>query len=313
MGWSDRVGSLAVGRFADLVAVDGRPARGRHESGAAGRRRQGRGRSPSTRRGCAACARWLRTGRGRGGSPVTARDAGGRDRRRRASVDGLVDGDAVRRRDRPRRRVTGHGGTLCLPPVTAATAWRRRPGATPDVPGRGAAAGSSSASADGNPPSPSMRHGARSRSSGGRRAGRHRSGRGGLDARREGTARGRRRSTPGRPSSPGHPAGCSTSRPRRSSSRPGAAELQPVCPGNDLDGISPPARPDGCATAGVELPEPVVTVGRELVRFEGDADGRVTAVVTDDGRDRSAGRTVIVDLGGRPATCSPGWRRMATT
>ena len=25
MGWSDRVGSLAVGRYADLVAVDGDP------------------------------------------------------------------------------------------------------------------------------------------------------------------------------------------------------------------------------------------------------------------------------------------------
>ena len=42
MGWSDRVGSLAVGRFADLVAVDGDPLDDVTRAGAAGGRGQGR-------------------------------------------------------------------------------------------------------------------------------------------------------------------------------------------------------------------------------------------------------------------------------
>ena len=78
----------------------------------------------------------------------------------------------------------------------------------------------------------------------------------------------------------------------------GSAELQPVVPGNDLDGILTPRAAQRLRDAGVELPEPVVTIGRDLVRLEGDAAGRVTAVVTADGT--TPARTVIVDLGRSP-------------
>ena len=78
----------------------------------------------------------------------------------------------------------------------------------------------------------------------------------------------------------------------------GAAEIQPVCQGNDLDGLLTPRAAERLRATGVPLPEPVVTVGPELIRFDGDADGRVTTVVTRDG-DVPA-RTVIVDLGRAP-------------
>jgi len=83
----------------------------------------------------------------------------------------------------------------------------------------------------------------------------------------------------------------------------GAAEIQPVCPGNDLHGILTPRAAERLRAAGVALSEPVITVGPELVRLEGDEAGRVRAVVT---RDPSAGermieaRTVIVALGLAP-------------
>ena len=63
----------------------------------------------------------------------------------------------------------------------------------------------------------------------------------------------------------------------------GAAELQPVVPGNDLDGLLTPRAAVRLREAGIALPEPVVTVGAELVRFEGDDAGRVARVVTRDG------------------------------
>ena len=47
----------------------------------------------------------------------------------------------------------------------------------------------------------------------------------------------------------------------------GAAEIQPVCPGNDLDGLLTPRAAERLRAAGVTLPEPVVTVGPELVRL----------------------------------------------
>ena len=47
MGWDDRVGTLAPGRFADLVAVAGDPLAGHPRAGVAGRRGQGR---PARRR-----------------------------------------------------------------------------------------------------------------------------------------------------------------------------------------------------------------------------------------------------------------------
>jgi len=83
----------------------------------------------------------------------------------------------------------------------------------------------------------------------------------------------------------------------------GAAEIQPACPGNDLAGIFTPRAAERAQRAGIELPRPVVTVGPELVRFEGDADGRVTTVVTRDasGLERATpARTVIVALGRAP-------------
>ncbi|MEX2183121.1 MAG: 2Fe-2S iron-sulfur cluster-binding protein [Chloroflexota bacterium] len=79
----------------------------------------------------------------------------------------------------------------------------------------------------------------------------------------------------------------------------GAAELQPVCPGNDLDGLLTPRAAERLRAAGVELPEPVMTVGSEVEHLEGDESGRVTAVVTKGGV-RTPARTVIVDLGRAP-------------
>ena len=82
----------------------------------------------------------------------------------------------------------------------------------------------------------------------------------------------------------------------------GTAELQPVVPGNELDGLLTPRAAERLRTAGIELPEPVVTVGREILRFEGDDGGRVVAVVTRDGDGERTipARTVIVDLGRAP-------------
>ena len=59
----------------------------------------------------------------------------------------------------------------------------------------------------------------------------------------------------------------------------GAAELQPVCEGSDLAGIVTAGAAARLEGAGVDLGR-VVRVGRELVRFEGTDDGRITAVVT---------------------------------
>ena len=79
----------------------------------------------------------------------------------------------------------------------------------------------------------------------------------------------------------------------------GAAELQPVVPGNDLHGIFTPGAAQRLRDAGVELSEPVVTVGGDLVEIHGDAGGRVTAIVLRGGTSVLA-RTVIVDLGRAP-------------
>lgn len=83
----------------------------------------------------------------------------------------------------------------------------------------------------------------------------------------------------------------------------GTAEIQPVCPGNDLAGIVTVRAAEQLRAAGVLLPEPVVKVGRELVRFQGDDDGRVRAVVSRGGDGQTIeteARTVIVDLGLAP-------------
>jgi glycine cleavage system aminomethyltransferase T len=83
----------------------------------------------------------------------------------------------------------------------------------------------------------------------------------------------------------------------------GAAEIQPVCSGSELDGLLTPRAAERLRAAGVVLPEPVVTVGRGLIRFDGDEDGRVRSVVTheaDGAETRTAARTVVVDLGLAP-------------
>jgi glycine cleavage system aminomethyltransferase T len=72
----------------------------------------------------------------------------------------------------------------------------------------------------------------------------------------------------------------------------GSAEIQPVCPGNDLAGIVTAAAAERLVAAGVSLGSAAVAVGAppagvsctvldgRLVRFEGDDAGRVRAVVT---------------------------------
>jgi glycine cleavage system aminomethyltransferase T len=94
----------------------------------------------------------------------------------------------------------------------------------------------------------------------------------------------------------------------------GAAEIQPVCPGNRLAGIVTAGAAARLREAGVDLGlavavgEPPAGVPCEiaagtLVRFEGDAAGRVTAVVTADDEGREAVTpcsTAIVGLGGAP-------------
>ena len=82
----------------------------------------------------------------------------------------------------------------------------------------------------------------------------------------------------------------------------GAAELQPVCVGSDLAGIVTSGAAARLEGAGVDLGR-VVRVGRELVRFEGDDDGRVTAVVTraaDGSETRAECDTAVVELGRSP-------------
>lgn len=87
----------------------------------------------------------------------------------------------------------------------------------------------------------------------------------------------------------------------------GAAELQPVCPGNDLPGLVTARAAEAFVASGVELGQTVIVgdgesnldgvrVTGELIRFEGD--GAVEAVVTSDGRWECD--TAIVALGTYP-------------
>jgi glycine cleavage system aminomethyltransferase T len=79
----------------------------------------------------------------------------------------------------------------------------------------------------------------------------------------------------------------------------GSAEIQPVCPGSGLAGIVTARAAERLVAAGVDLRR-VARVGRELARFEGDANGWVSAVVTrgDDGVEVTTPcDTAIVDLG----------------
>jgi glycine cleavage system aminomethyltransferase T len=94
----------------------------------------------------------------------------------------------------------------------------------------------------------------------------------------------------------------------------GAAEIHPVCPGNDLAGLLTARAAEQLRAAGVSLagavavgtaPDgvPCTCLDGRLVRFEG-ADGRVTAVVTADGATGSEVTTpcstVILGLGRAP-------------
>jgi glycine cleavage system aminomethyltransferase T len=82
----------------------------------------------------------------------------------------------------------------------------------------------------------------------------------------------------------------------------GSAEIQPVCPGSLLAGILTARAAERLVAGGVDLGR-VARVGRELVRFEGDANGRVSAVVTrgDAGVEATTPcDTAVVDLGRAP-------------
>jgi hypothetical protein len=75
----------------------------------------------------------------------------------------------------------------------------------------------------------------------------------------------------------------------------GTVEIQPVVPGNRLAGLLTKRAADRLVDAGVDLGR-VATAGADVVRFEGDEQGRVRAVVTTDGQS-TACDTAIVDLG----------------
>ncbi len=80
----------------------------------------------------------------------------------------------------------------------------------------------------------------------------------------------------------------------------GAAEIQPVCPGNDLVGILTRRAAERLRGAGIELEAPVVEVDGDLLRFEGDAEGHLAAVMTrgkDGAEVRTPARTAVVRLG----------------
>ena len=82
----------------------------------------------------------------------------------------------------------------------------------------------------------------------------------------------------------------------------GAAEIHPVCPGSELAGIVTAFAADKLRAAGIDLGR-VSTITERPVRFDGDANGRITAVVTADEygtESASPCDTAIVDLGRAP-------------
>jgi glycine cleavage system aminomethyltransferase T len=84
----------------------------------------------------------------------------------------------------------------------------------------------------------------------------------------------------------------------------GTAEIQPVCPGNDLAGIVTARAADALAAAGIDLGKTVrVGPADRIVRFEG-VDGRLTHVVTratDSAEEtRRPADTAVVELGTAP-------------
>jgi hypothetical protein len=78
----------------------------------------------------------------------------------------------------------------------------------------------------------------------------------------------------------------------------GTAEIQPVVQGNRLAGLLTKRAAERLVRAGVDLGR-VVTVGPELARLEGDANGRVHSVLTTDGRSTDCD-TAVFDLGRAP-------------
>jgi glycine cleavage system aminomethyltransferase T len=79
----------------------------------------------------------------------------------------------------------------------------------------------------------------------------------------------------------------------------GAAELQPACPGNLLRGIYTLGAAAKAQAAGVFLGR-TVTVGRELIRFEGTDTLEAVVVAAPDGERRIECDTAIVALGRSP-------------
>jgi glycine cleavage system aminomethyltransferase T len=82
----------------------------------------------------------------------------------------------------------------------------------------------------------------------------------------------------------------------------GSAEIQPVCPGSQLAGIVTARAAARLAAAGIDLGR-IAAVTTPPIRFEGDAGGRVTAVVTRDADGAETSTpcdTAVVDLGRAP-------------
>jgi glycine cleavage system aminomethyltransferase T len=82
----------------------------------------------------------------------------------------------------------------------------------------------------------------------------------------------------------------------------GSAEIQPVCPGSQFAGIVTARAAERLVAAGIDLGR-VTTVTTHPIRFDGDASGRVTAVVTRDAdgiETTTPCDTAVVDLGRAP-------------
>jgi glycine cleavage system aminomethyltransferase T len=82
----------------------------------------------------------------------------------------------------------------------------------------------------------------------------------------------------------------------------GSAEIQPVCPGSQLAGIVTARAAARLAAAGIDLGR-IAAVTTPPIRFEGNAGGRVTAVVTRDADGAETSTpcdTAVVDLGRAP-------------
>ena len=265
--------SIALGYVPTALADAGRPGRRRlrdrdHRPAPAGPaparaavRPRGRPDAPVTEAASAPTSR---------APPDGSSSTGGRSRSRRAT--------RWRSRSCAPARSPGAAGR-CAWPATAGTAWRRstawrtcgrarsrpgpgwpssgiRPAAKPPLPVvAGPDLTAPPVGADGaSPPRRGGRRGHRRRVGGrARPRGRSRAGRTVVVARRRPRATRSSPSTPGRRSSPGRRAGCSTSMPHEIVVATGAAEIQPVCPGNELAGLVTARAAERLHAAGVDL------------------------------------------------------------